>query len=219
MKKPKNILKHSDYLNLMGIDVWEKRTSVSREQASSIPIITKKLNIDDVINKSGSACPICIEKNVVHLQTMINGKKWYWLVSTFDCQESFSLQNPNAKLLQAMVSAVKGGNITQNDLRFMNCSEVRNQNCAKWLAHQIRQHSPDVLIVMGLSLARLLLLSKDIGQDAAMETLPVNMIDGEYELLKLPLIATYHPAEILADLSLKRQVWKDLKRALAHIMN
>ena len=199
----------------MGVEVWLERQTIV-EPAFTIPVATNSLKADDVIDKSGTPCPICIEKNVVHFQTTVNGKKWHWFVSAFGYQGSFSLQDANGKLLQAMVAAVKGGSVSQNDLRLMDCSEVPDQNCAEWIALQIYQHSPDIVIVMGLSLARLLLLSKDVNNPDALKTLPVEMISGEYKLLELPLIATHHPAEIVIDPSLKRQVWADLQKAIAH---
>lgn len=201
----------------MGVEVWKTRQTVNApELTAAIPVATNSLKVDDVIDKSGTPCPICIEKNVVHFQVLVNGKKWHWLVSAFGYQGSFSLEDENGKLLKAMVTAVKGEDLKQNDLRLMDCSEVPDQNCAEWIALQIHKRSPDVVVVMGLSLARLLLLSKDVNQNEAMKTLPVDMVGGEYDLLGLPLIATHHPKEILADVSLKRQVWTDLQRALSH---
>lgn len=205
----------------MGVEVWKTRQADDGLQAdskikSAIPVATQSLQVDDIIDKSGTPCPICIEKNVIHFQTLVNGKKWHWLVSAFGYQGQYSLDDADGKLLQAMVAAVKGNQIGESDLRLMDCAEVPDQNCAEWIALQIHQRSPDVVIVMGLSLARLLLLSKDVGPDEMRKTLPIEMTSGEYDLSGLPLIATHHPAEILADTSLKRQVWTDLQKALAH---
>ena len=201
----------------MGIEVWKSRESANNlESINAIPVATKSLKVGDVIDKRGKPCPICMDKNVVHFQTMVNDKKWHWLVSAFGYQGQFSLTDEKGQLLQAMIAAVKGGAIHESDLRLMDCSEVPDQNCAEWIALQIHQNSPDVLVVMGLSLARLLLLSKDVEQSDAMKALPANMVGGEFDLLGLPLIATYHPAEIVSDVSLKRQVWTDLQKAIAH---
>ena len=201
----------------MGVEIWETRQPTSTSDLNiAIPVARQSLNVGDVLDKSGKPCPICIEKNVIHFTLTVNGKKWHWLVSAFGYQGRFSLEDANGKLLKAMVSAVKGGAISEGDLRLMDCSEVPDQNCAEWIALQILQRSPDVVIVMGLSLARLLLLSKDVGHNETMKTLPVEMACGEYDLSGLPLIATHHPSEITVNTSLKRQVWADLQKALAH---
>lgn len=205
----------------MGIEVWQTRRALVDgvdgfiEPTINIPVATQAIVVEEAIDKPGKPCPVCIEKNVVHFQSVVNGKKWYWLVSAFGYKGKFSLEDANGKLLQAMVSAVKGGELTKADFRVMDCSEVPDQGCAEWLSLQIHQRDPDVVIVMGLSLARLLLLSKDNNRDAAMKTFPVSMVCGEYDLLNKPLIATHHPAEIVADPSLKRQVWTDLQVAIA----
>ena len=203
----------------MGIEVWEARKSVDVKSTTTIPVATNSLKVDDIVNKLGKRCPICIEKNVIHFQVIINGKKWHWLVSAFDFQTPYSLKDGKGKLLQAMVSAVKGGELNQADLHLMGCSQELDQNCVEWIARQIHQHSPDVVIVMGLSLARLLLMSKDLTRNGKMQSVPIDMVCGEYDLLGLPLIATYHPAEIMADVRLKRQVWIDLQKALAYSTN
>ena len=201
----------------MGVEVWEARQPNGASDVSvAIPIARQSLHVGDVLDKSGKPCPICIEKNVIHFTVTVNGKKWHWLVSAFGYQGRFSLQDANGKLLTAMVAAVKGEDIDEGDLRLMDCSEVPDQNCAEWIALQIVQRSPDVIIVMGLSLARLLLLSKDVCHNETMKTLPVEMVCGEYDLSGLPLIATHHPSEIVVNTSLKRQVWADLQKALAH---
>lgn len=185
------------------------RTTPNKPQVV-LPVVTKALKADDVISKSGKPCPMCIEKNVVQFQTMVAGQKWFWLVSAFGYQGQFTLDDEAGRLLQAMLSAVKSDRISVADIRVMGCQEVPDQNCAEWIALQIKQKSPDLVMVMGLSLSRLLLMSRDPKAE-----IPMDLLGGDFDLMGLPLIATYHPAEMLADASLKRQVWADLQKGLA----
>lgn len=187
----------------------ETLTTPTKPQAA-LPVVTKALKAGDVISKSGKPCPVCIEKNVIQFQTMVAGQKWFWLVSAFGYQGQFTLDDEAGRLLQAMLSAVKSDAINAADVRVMGCEEVPDQNCAEWIALQIKQKAPDLVMVMGLSLSRLLLMSRDPKAE-----IPVDLSGGDFDLMGLPLIATHHPAEILADKSLKRQVWADLQKGLA----
>ncbi len=74
--------------------------------------------------------------------------------------------------------------------------------CSSWLDAQIELLQPVLILALGRASAQHLLRTND-----DLESLRGTF----YSYQGIPLLSTYHPDDILADESLKRPVWEDLK--------
>lgn len=79
--------------------------------------------------------------------------------------------------------------------------EVRT--CFPWLEAQVQLLEPAAILCLGSLAARVLTGQLDTGLDA---------LRGQvHSFSRVPLVATYHPRDVLADASLRGVVWEDLK--------
>lgn len=83
-------------------------------------------------------------------------------------------------------------------------------SCSGFLQAQIHILKPKYILAMGRTSAQSLLKS---GQG-------MNALHGKwFEYNGIPLMPTYHPAELLRDVNLKRPAWEDLKMFKRELMN
>ncbi len=74
--------------------------------------------------------------------------------------------------------------------------------CIPYLDAQLELLEPDLILALGSETARQLL-----GTDETLE----NLRGAFHEYRGIPLLASFHPEDILADENLKRPAWEDLK--------
>jgi DNA polymerase len=82
------------------------------------------------------------------------------------------------------------------------------QSCMPYLEKQVEIINPKVICTLGSSATKALL---------AVET-PISKLRGKFfEYKSVPLMPTYHPAALLRNPSLKKDVWQDMKAVLEKI--
>ena len=80
------------------------------------------------------------------------------------------------------------------------------QTCQPYLDEQIKIISPKVIITLGASSTRALLKSDDV----------ISNLRGNFsQYMGIPLMPTYHPAALLRNPKLKKDVWHDMQKVMA----
>ena len=80
------------------------------------------------------------------------------------------------------------------------------QICQPYLDEQIKIISPKVIITLGASSTRALLKTDDV----------ISSLRGKFtEYMGIPLMPTYHPAALLRNPKLKKDVWIDMQKVMA----
>ena len=80
------------------------------------------------------------------------------------------------------------------------------QICQPYLDEQIKIISPKVIITLGASSTRALLKTDDV----------ISSLRGKFtEYMGIPLMPTYHPAALLRNPKLKKDVWLDMQKVMA----
>lgn len=80
------------------------------------------------------------------------------------------------------------------------------QTCQPYLDEQIKIIQPKVIITLGASSTRALLKTDDV----------ISSVRGKFtNYLGIPLMPTYHPAALLRNPKLKKDVWEDMKQVMA----
>lgn len=92
------------------------------------------------------------------------------------------------------------------------------QECAPFILRQIEAIRPSILVALGSTAVRGLLMKREpqlIGQNIELPKLSITRIRGQwFEILGLPMIATYHPAYLLRNPDAKKDVWQDMKAVM-----
>ena len=108
---------------------------------------------------------------------------------------------------------IKAINLTREDIYITNivkCRPPNNRNplenesktCIEFLRWQVKIINPDIIVCLG-SVAAKNIIDKDF---------KITRSRGIwYEKGKVNIIATYHPAALLRDVSKKREAWEDLR--------
>ena len=79
------------------------------------------------------------------------------------------------------------------------------QTCQPYLDEQIKIISPKVIITLGASSTRALLKTDDV----------ISNLRGKFsQYMGIPLMPTYHPAALLRNPKLKRDVWHDMQKVM-----
>lgn len=80
------------------------------------------------------------------------------------------------------------------------------QICQHYLDEQIKIISPKVIVTLGASSTRALLKTDDV----------ISSLRGKFSsYLDIPLMPTYHPAALLRNPKLKKDVWHDMQQVMA----
>ena len=80
------------------------------------------------------------------------------------------------------------------------------QTCQPYLDEQIKIISPKVIITLGASSTRALLKTDDV----------ISSLRGKFsQYMGIPLMPTYHPAALLRNPKLKKDVWHDMQKVMA----
>ncbi|MBI1920444.1 MAG: uracil-DNA glycosylase [Geobacter sp.] len=82
-------------------------------------------------------------------------------------------------------------------------SEV--EACGSFMLRQVRSIGPQVIVALGRFAAQTLLSTNT----------PISKLRGQFhDYHGIPLMPTYHPAALLRDAALKRDVWEDMKQVM-----
>jgi len=113
----------------------------------------------------------------------------------------------------------KGMRIPRADVYICNvvkCRPPGNRNpeedevatCAPFLERQVASVAPEVVIALGKFAAHTLLKS----------TVPITRLRGQWhEYRGIPVMPTFHPAHLLRNPALKREVWTDIQQVMRHL--
>lgn len=189
--------------------------------------VQKKQNgmtLDTLFEKT-SACTNCIlsrnRKNCVFGE----GVAYPVVLVIGDCPESEDnstgriFSGESGALLDKMLSAINLSRTSNCYLanlvkcptsmgRFPMNDEI--SSCSGFLQAQIHLLKPKYILAMGRTCSQSLLRT---GQG-------MNALHGKwFEYNGIPLMPTYHPAELLRDVNLKRPAWEDLKMFKKELMN
>jgi DNA polymerase len=98
----------------------------------------------------------------------------------------------------------------------INCRPPGNRNpeadevesCEPFLARQIAAVRPEVIVALGKFAAQTLLAT----------TTPITRLRGGWgEFAGVPVMPTFHPAHLLRNPALKREVWQDIQKVLGRL--
>jgi DNA polymerase len=113
----------------------------------------------------------------------------------------------------------KGMKLRREDVYICNvikCRPPGNRNpeadevesCAPFLARQVAAVQPEVIVALGKFAAHTLLAT----------TTPITRLRGIWgEFEHVPVMPTFHPAHLLRNPALKREVWKDIQEVLKRL--
>jgi DNA polymerase len=77
--------------------------------------------------------------------------------------------------------------------------------CSSFMLRQVKAINPVVIVALGKFAAQTLLAT----------TTPISRLRGSFhDFHGIPLMPTFHPAALLRDASLKRDVWEDMKQVM-----
>jgi uracil-DNA glycosylase family 4 len=89
-----------------------------------------------------------------------------------------------------------------------NPEEDEVATCAPFLERQVASVAPEVVIALGKFAAHTLLNS----------TVPISRLRGQWhEYRGIPVMPTFHPAHLLRNPALKREVWTDIQQVMRHL--
>lgn len=89
-----------------------------------------------------------------------------------------------------------------------NPEEDEVATCAPFLERQVASVAPEVVVALGKFAAHTLLNS----------TVPITRLRGQWhEYRGIPVMPTFHPAHLLRNPALKREVWTDIQQVMRHL--
>jgi len=89
-----------------------------------------------------------------------------------------------------------------------NPEEDEVATCAPFLERQVASVAPEVVVALGKFAAHTLLDS----------TVPITRLRGQWhEYRGIPVMPTFHPAHLLRNPALKREVWTDIQQVMRHL--
>jgi uracil-DNA glycosylase len=95
----------------------------------------------------------------------------------------------------------------------LKCRPPNNRNpvpaeitaCQPYLLRQVKAVAPEIIVALGTFAAQTLLATRE----------PISKLRGRFhDYHGIPLMATFHPAYLLRNLAMKREVWDDMKAVL-----
>ncbi len=117
---------------------------------------------------------------------------------------------------QLLTKIIQAMGFSRNDVYICNvlkCRPPNNRNpqpveieaCHPFLLRQLRAISPKVIVAMGTFAAQTLLQTRA----------PISQLRGRFhDYHGIPLMPTFHPAYLLRNPAMKREVWDDMKTVL-----
>ena len=188
------------YLDAMGIDVW-----VPRHQAPD-----RIVGSDDIDLQSEQDCQQCqLYQTGQRIHLGADNFNTDWLI----IHDEHTLSSEAELLLTEMFKAIGLDREAFYVTSIVKCMPEQNQPvkmaelfaCQNYLRHQIQLIQPKIIIVMGKTVAEILLAI-----DA-----PLSELRGVvHQLNQTPLVVLHHPAYLLQYLDKKSEAWQDLQLAI-----
>lgn len=218
------------YLQLMGIDVWLDRdsTQVDDEQAQqiadavvSVPVQYEESEVWQDLRKQVAACRLC-SLHEGRKQTVfgVGAQDADWMVvgeapGAEEDRQGEPFVGRAGKLLTAMLLAIGLQRRQVFIVNILKCWPPDNRDpqagevasCEGYLKKQIELIQPKMILAVG-RIAAQSLLKVDM---------PIDRMRGqryEYPGSTIPVVVTYHPADLLRSPGDKRKSWQDLQLAM-----
>ena len=214
------------YLNSMGITVWQSRfmpeyfTALSPlESSENIPIETPVIDSWEQLHTEVSSCQLCslctTRNQTVFGEGNVNAD-WMFVGEApgeHEDKQGFPFIGEAGQLLNEMLHAMQ---LTREEIFLTNilkCRPPSNRDphvdeikqCHDYLQRQIMLIQPKIIIAVGRIAAQTLLETNE----------KIGKLRGNvYSFKNTPLIAIYHPAYLLRSLTENRKAWQDLQFAL-----
>jgi DNA polymerase len=212
------------YLEAMGIPVWERRQPDSNESAACAvegDIARSDAGGPDwpALEEAVRTCVKCV-LHKTRTQTVFGtgnrNARWMFVGEAPGADEDAQGEpfvGRAGQLLNAMIAAM---GLKREDVYIANVLKCRPpgnrdpqpnevEQCEPYLVHQIELIRPKLIVALGRHAAHSLTRTE----------LPLARLRGQrLSYHDTPLIVTYHPAYLLRNLPDKRKAWEDLKRAM-----
>jgi DNA polymerase len=210
------------YLNSMGITVWQSRfmpkylTTVSPQD---IKIETPFIDSWERLHTEVSSCQLCslctTRNQTVFGEGNVNAD-WMFVGEApgeHEDEQGFPFVGEAGQLLNEMLRAMR---LTREEIFLTNILKCRPpsnrdphvdeiKHCRDYLQRQITLIQPKIIIAVGRIAAQTLLETHE----------KIGKLRGEVHFFQdTPLIAIYHPSYLLRSLTEKRKAWQDLQFAL-----
>jgi uracil-DNA glycosylase family 4 len=210
------------YLNSMGITVWQSRfmpkylTTVSPQD---IKIETPFIDSWERLHTEVSSCQLCslctTRNQTVFGEGNVNAD-WMFVGEApgeHEDEQGFPFVGEAGQLLNEMLRAMR---LTREEIFLTNILKCRPpsnrdphvdeiKHCRDYLQRQITLIQPKIIIAAGRIAAQTLLETHE----------KIGKLRGEVHFFQnTPLIAIYHPSYLLRSLTEKRKAWQDLQFAL-----
>ena len=206
--------KHKEFLAAMGIDVWVSRDSITSplaaDEATDLPDLARTV----------AACARC-ELQTHRTQTVFGAgnpsAQWMVIGEAPGAEEDRSGEpfvGRAGQLLSAMFLAI---GLPREQLYIANILKCRPPEsrdpkaieiaqCRSYLARQVALVEPRIIVAVGRVAA----------QNLLEKTTPIGKMRGQrytYGDQEIPVVVTYHPADLLRSPQEKRKSWQDLNFA------
>jgi DNA polymerase len=202
------------YLQAMGIDVWLPRDSDEPEDSAADTVLADNLGWDE-LKLCVSECTRC-GLSTSRTQTVfgVGNKNATWMIigeapgaEEDRCGEPFI--GRVGHMLDEMLRAVGQDRKSVFIANILKCRPPNNRDpkpnealkCRDYLDRQIALVRPSIILAVGKFAAQKLLGSDDAFEQMRGQARDINGI---------PLVVTYHPANLLRSPSQKRKSWSDL---------
>lgn len=222
------------YLDAMGVTVWERRTQSGREV--DVPILASKAAVCSPEATSAAPSPVSADSEWTALEAAVRvctkcplheGRtqtvfgvgdrhaKWLFIGEAPGAEEDRQGEpfvGRAGKLLNAMLFAI---GLKREEVFIANVLKCRPpgnrdpqpnevEQCEPYLKRQIELLQPKLIVALGRHAAHSLLRTEQ----------PLNRLRGQkFSYQGIPLIVTYHPAYLLRSPLEKRKAWDDLMHA------
>lgn len=210
-----NNLLRQQYLQTMGVQVWQERVvDISVQQA---PLALESMDLDQ-LSSMVADCRRCeaYVNDSARSFSMGRPKAHPWLLIT---DRPIQQSTASAQLLADILSAVEQNlesSYLTSSIKCVNISRPTTLNeclnCQPYLLRQIELLQPSMILVLGELAAQSLLST-----DKRLEQLRGKEQSHVLEVLDtaIPVVVTHHPDNTLKDPQLKRLVWEDVQLAKA----
>ena len=210
-----NNLLRQQYLQTMGVQVWQERAAeISVQQA---PLTLEAMDLDQLSSMVADCrrCEAYVNESTRSF-SMGRPKARPWVLIT---DRPVQQSTASAQLLTDILSAVDQNLESSYLTSSIKCVDTSRSttlneclNCQPYLLRQIELLQPSLIIVLGeLAAQSLLATDKQLEQLRGKDQSHVlHVLDTV-----VPVVVTHHPDDTLKDPQLKRLVWEDVQLAKA----
>jgi DNA polymerase len=221
-----------EYLEAMGIPVWERRalsvvpvTNVSRKvtMAPTPTVVARSNELStgwDALEEAVRSCTRC-SLHSTRTQTVfgVGNRQAQWMfVGEAPGADEDRLGEPfvgaAGKLLNAMLAAL---GLKREQVYIANVLKCRPPNNRDPQANEVEQCEPNLIRQIELIQPKMIVaLGRHAAHSLLKTDLALSRLRGQrLSYQNIPLVVTYHPAYLLRSPSDKRKAWEDLCRARA----